>query len=199
MDFAFLSFGAGTILHPIGTKVVNLGVKGGINHPAHAKIPWKTPPAGHYCIQVDLKWADDLNPNNNLGQNNVNVVSPLSPAKFSFQLRNSTARSATYKFPIDTYVLPTLKDCEERITRQSNEKKWEAIQALHDRSKHTVPPEWTVGVSPATVTLSPDEEVPIEVSIDPPPGFTGTKTINVHANRDDITFVGGVTVYVSKT
>lgn len=198
VDFAFLSFGAGTALHFIGTKLINLGVKGGPNHPTHARIPWKTPPVGHYCIQVDLKWVDDLNPSNNLGQNNVDVVSPQSPTTTSFQLRNNTGRQATYTFPTDTYALPILKDCEEKITRRTNEEKWKTIQGLHDRSKHPVPPDWTVSVLPANVELSPDEEVPIEVTINPPPSFRGTKALNVHALRDNMIFAGGVTVYVSK-
>jgi hypothetical protein len=199
VDFSFLSFGAGTILHFIGTKVINLGVKGGIDHPVHARIPWRTPATGHYCIQVDLKWTDDLNPANNLGQNNVEVVSPQSPATFSFELKNRSGRQATYTFPTDTYALPTLKDCEKRITKRSNEEKWKAIQALHDRNKYTVPSDWTVTVSPETVDLSPDEEMLIEVSINPPPSFTGTKAFNIHTLQDNIAFVGGVTVYVSKS
>jgi hypothetical protein len=198
VDFAYLSFGSGTTLHAIGTQVINLGVKGGINHPAHARIPWTTPPAGHYCIQVDLKWVDDLNPANNMGQNNVNVVSVQSPATFSFQLRNKSRAQATYTFPTDMYVLPTLKDCEKKIRRRSNEEKWKGIQALHDRNSHPVPSDWTVTVTPNTVELNPDEEVPIDVSIDPPPSFTGTKAINIHTFQDNVTFIGGVTVYVSK-
>jgi hypothetical protein len=199
VDFAFLSFGAGTTLHPIGTRVINLGVKGGINHPVHARIPWKTPPVGHYCIQVQLIWADDINPENNVGQNNVNVVSPHSPATFIFQLRNNTARRTTYKFPTDMYTLPTLKDCEKKIKRHSSDAKWKAIQALHDRSKYSVPQDWTIIVSPTTIELSPNEEVPIEVSIDPPSGFIGTRGINIHSTRDNDIFVGGITVYVTKT
>lgn len=54
VDFSFLSFGVGTTLHSIGTKVVNLGVKGGNNHPAHARIPWRTPPAGHLLDEFYL-------------------------------------------------------------------------------------------------------------------------------------------------
>jgi hypothetical protein len=198
VDFAFLSFGVGTTLTPIGTRIINLGVKGGINHPAHARIPWRTPLAGHYCIQVDLKWADDLNPSNNSGQNNVNVVSPQSPTSFSFQLRNNTVRKATYAFSTDMYTLPILKVCEERITTKTNDEKWKAIQNLHDRSKHIVPPDWKVTVSPANVELSPNEEAPIELTINPPAGFTGIKALNVHTLRDNIVFEGGVTVYVSK-
>jgi hypothetical protein len=191
VDFSFLSFGTGTTLHSIGTKVINLGVKGGINHPAHAT-------AGHYCIQVDLKWTDDLNPSNNMGQNNVDVVSTQSPATLKFDLRNQTGTQATYTFQIDTYVLPTLKDCEERLTRRSNEEKWKVIQDLHDRSKHKIPPDWTVTVSPPTIKLNAAEEVSIEVSIEPPHSFKGTKAFNIHTLLENGTFMGGVTVYVSK-
>jgi hypothetical protein len=127
------------------------------------------------------------------------VVSPQSPAIFNFQLRNDTKWRAAYTFPIDTYTFPTLKDCEEKITRQSNEEKWKAIQALHDRNKYTVPSDWSVTVSPETIELSPNEEVSIEVSIDPSPSFTGTKAFNIHAYRDNVTFAGGVTVYVTKS
>lgn len=199
VDFAYLSFGTGTTLHSIGTTVVNLGVKGGINHPAHAKILWTTPPAGHYCIQVDLKWADDLNPSNNMGQNNVNVVSVQSPATFSFQLRNKSAKQTRYTFAPDMYVLPTLKDCEKKIKKQSKEEKWKTIQALHDRSKFMIPSDWNVTISPANASLGPDEEVTIDVSIDPPASFTGMKAINIHTVEDNNTFVGGVTVYVSRS
>jgi hypothetical protein len=41
----------GTVSTAIGTTFVNLGVKGGVNHPADARMPWKTPPVpGHYCL-----------------------------------------------------------------------------------------------------------------------------------------------------
>ncbi len=82
--------------------------------------------------------------------------------------------------------------------RRSNEEKWKAIQDLHDRNKHKVPPDWTVTVSPPTIKLNADEEVSIEVSIEPPHSFTGTKVFNIHTLLENGTFMGGVTVYVSK-
>lgn len=199
VNFAYLSFGTGTTLNFIGTKAVNLGVKGGVDHPAHARIAWTTPPAGHYCIQVHFEWADDLNPANNMGQNNVEVVSAHSPAEFKFDLRNKTGTQTTYTFEFDTYVLPPLQPCEERSKKRSNAEKWSAIQALHDRSKYPIPSDWTVTVLPDSVNLSPGQEVPIQVTINPPPSFTGTKAFNIHTVMENSTFVGGVTAYVTKS
>jgi hypothetical protein len=199
VDFAFLSFGVGTTLHSIGTKVINLGVKGSVSHPAQARIVWRTPTeGGHYCIQVELKCADDLNPSNNLGQNNVSVVSPHSAAIFRFQLKNNSEKPSIYTFPTDTFTLPILEDCKDRITTRSNEVKWKNIQALHDRNRYAIPSEWSVTISPTTVELAPNEEMSVEVSIDPPPSFTGSKAFNIHALRNNTVFAGGVTLYVSR-
>ena len=89
VHFTYMSFGVGTQSHGIGDTQVNLGVKGGSNHPAFAHMLWHTPAAaGHYCIRVNLDWNDDANPNNNLGQENTNVVQAHSPG-------SSTFRSAT--------------------------------------------------------------------------------------------------------
>lgn len=198
VDFALLSFGTGTTLHPIGSRVINLGVKGGVNHPAHARIPWRTPAAGHYCIQVDLKWADDVNPANNMGQNNVNVVSPQSPARFTFQLKNNTGKPESYRFTADTYTLPALKDCEKKEKPKGNAEKWKEIQARHNRNAYPVPPGWTVSTTPDAVSLAAEQEVEIEVDINPPAAFTGTKAFNVHAVLSNGKYAGGVTVYVTK-
>ena len=86
VNFAYLSFGASTTVTPIGTTVVDIGAKGTTSQPAHARMTWITPPAGHYCIQVDFYWGDDLNPDNNIGQNNVDVREAHSPAVFHFDL-----------------------------------------------------------------------------------------------------------------
>ena len=198
VDFSYMSFGATTVTTAIGSTAVNLGVKGGANHPAFASMMWTTPPAGHYCLLVELKWVDDVNPNNNLGQNNVNVVAAQSPATFTFDVRNATDRNRVYTFPVDTYTLPDQKDCPETILRRDNAERWKAIQALHDRSNYQVPADWTVGIHPPQVSLTPGDEAQIEVSITPPPSFTGEKAFNVHAMMENGVFAGGVTVYVTK-
>ncbi len=200
VDFSFLSFGAATTLNFIGTTFINLGVKGGANHPAHASMLWRTPPAGHYCLQVALTWADDLNPANNLGQNNVNVVAAHSPAIFTFQLRNDTDKQQTYTFLVDTYTLPELKDCREQIdVRRNLDERWKRIQDVHNRNNYPVPAGWTVTTAPAEVSLLPGEEVDIEVSLNPPGSFTGIQAFNVHAMFRNGKYAGGVTAYVSKS
>jgi hypothetical protein len=115
--FSFLSFGVATVETPIGTRYVNLGVKGGVNHPALATMPWRTPATpGHYCLKATLGWVDDANPANNVGQNNVNVVAPHSPADFRFRLRNATGKPAEYTLEADAYALGNPPACTDRIS-----------------------------------------------------------------------------------
>jgi hypothetical protein len=198
VEFGFYSFGAGTVLHPIGSRAVNLGVKGGPGHPAHARIPWRTPPAGHYCILVRLAWPGDLNPDNNVGQNNVDVVTPQSPAAFRFTLRNDTGRPQRYRFRTDAYALPPPPDCGPKpATPVDRDRRWREIQVLHDPAGFPVPPGWTVAVSPADVPLAPEAEAEIEVAITPPAGFAGRQAFNVHSLYGNERSAGGVTVYVS--
>lgn len=199
VDFSFLTFGVTTLSTPIGSTVVDLGVKGGTQHPAIARMPWTTPPTGHYCIVVEFQWVDDANPNNNVGQNNVDVVAATSPAAFTFQLRNQEKEKRAYRMEADTYTLPELGECGDRPTRRPDKvKKWKEVRALHDRSSHPVPANWSVGFAPPAVTLLPDEEVDVAVTITPPADFTGKQAFNVHAVLDNGVYAGGVTVYVTK-
>jgi hypothetical protein len=198
--FSFLSFGVATVDNPIGAAFVNLGVKGGVNHPALAKMPWRTPPVpGHYCLRVVLDWIDDANPGNNIGQNNLNVVAPHSPAAFQFRLRNDSGKRAQYRFEVDTYEIPAAAACKVRIEdsdRGPFPQRLRAIKALHGRGNFPVPAGWTVAVSPQTPSLDPNEELDIGVKITPPAGFAGRKPFNVNALRGDI-YAGGVTLVVS--
>src|SRR5262245_6893920 len=199
VDFSFLSFGVNTVSNPIGSTVVDLGVKGGAQHPATATMLWTTPPAGHYCIVVQFQWVDDANPNNNIGQNNVNVVAASSPATFTFTVRNHEDRKRSYRMEADTYTLPELSDCGEGpVKRRNNVQKWKEVQALHSRAAHPVPPGWTVQFTPPAATLLPGEEVDVKVDITPPSGFTGQQAFNVHAVMETGVYAGGVTVYVTK-
>ncbi len=199
VDFSFLTFGVTTLSTPIGSTVVDLGVKGGSQHPAIARILWTTPPAGHYCIVVEFQWIDDANPNNNVGQNNLNVVAATSPAAITFQIRNQEIETRAYRMEADTYTLPELGECGDRPPkRRDNVTTWKKVQALHDRSNYPVPQGWTVVFTPPAVTLLPDEEVGVTVAITPPAGFTGKQAFNVHAVMDHGIYAGGVTVYVTK-
>jgi hypothetical protein len=110
--FYFLSFGAGTVRNYIGETYVDVRVKGSPLGPAGARIPWTTPPAGHYCIQVELHWIDDANPLNNLGQENVDVKKLNSPnATFTFPVRNTSARPRILALRADSYAIPSRIRC----------------------------------------------------------------------------------------
>jgi hypothetical protein len=113
VHLSFLSFGASTISTPIAMTNVDLGVKGGAHHPAFAVFDWRTPSTGHYCLQARLDWLDDANPNNNLGQENVEVGVAHSPALFRMALRNQAAVTRRFVIEVDAYRLPELAGCDD--------------------------------------------------------------------------------------
>jgi hypothetical protein len=201
--FSFLSFGMGTQVHSIGQTKVTLDVKGGPSNPAFAKVPWKTPPApGHYCVQAFLDWADDLNPNNNLGQTNTDVVAAHSPATFGFQLRNNSQTRQAYRFEVDAYAIPPLGPCDQK-QRQPDAPQGTrlapgtvmAVPPQHDRRNALLPSGWTVTFNPPSPLLAPADEITVEGTATPPPGFHGRQNINVHA-IDGNGLAGGITIYV---
>jgi len=200
VGFSFLTFGVATVATAIGGTSVNLGVKGGVNHPALAHMPWRTPPTpGHYCLQVKLDWPDDVNPGNNVGQNNLDVVTPQSPAVFHFTLRNNIGKQDWFAFEVDTYTIPTLPECPTQIgpdDRGPFPERLRRIKARHDKSLFPVPAGWIVTITPPQVSLVPDAEVDITVSITPPAAFAGTKQFNVNANHG-AGYAGGVSLIVS--
>lgn len=200
VNFSFLSFGAGTTKTPIGSQIINLGVKGGANHPAHSRIKWITPPAGHYCIQVDFDWDDDLNPANNMGQNNVDVQTAHSPAIFHFSLKNNNDKPDHFHFEIDTYKLPPQTECKTKIDpRLTKDLKWKQIQDLHRKQDFPVPIGWSIELNPSQVTLQPGQSIDVEASFEPPSGFTGEQVFNIHAISRQGQQIGGVTLTVIKS
>jgi hypothetical protein len=194
--FAYLSFGIGTQSHLIGTTQVDLGVKGGPNHPAQASVTWRTPAdEGHYCIQVLLIWRDDMNPKNNYGQENTDVSHPQSPATHRFILRNATQETHPFRFEVDTYVIPEPPGCEDLpAARPFDARKYLAPPA-HERKNYAVPLGWAVQIDPPAPRLEPGEETTIQVTISAPAGFKGRRAFNVNAfHRRGM--AGGVTLYV---
>src|ERR1017187_7308433 len=201
VQFSYLSFGVGTQSHAIGTTMVTLGVKGGTNHPAFAKIPWRTPAAaGHYCIQVFLDWADDSNPLNNLGQENTDVCTLHSPGQATFTLRNATQETLRYRFEVDAYVIPPRDSCANRPTKRPSPRDWSRppVPPAHDRHNYPLPAGWSVTFNPAEPELAPGVEQLITATIIAPAGFTGSQPINVNAFSKR-GFAGGVTIAAEKT
>jgi hypothetical protein len=205
-------FGIATGAQEFAQTAVDLGVKGGPNHPAFATVKWRTPPGGgHYCLQVHLDAFDDSNPNNNLGQENTSVAPASSPAQTMFQLRNGDReRRRRYRFETDAYTLPeppACRDVDRESDRERRRRRMLAGQPLtraavapavlerHDPARHAVPQGWTVTLQPDQPVLGPGEEIDVHVVVTPPPGWTGRQAINVNA-FDDVASVGGVTLFV---
>jgi hypothetical protein len=206
VEFSFLSFGAGTQSHiiPGPAQIVSLGVKGTQEGSATAIMPWTTPAApGHYCVQVTFEYIDDLNPFNNLGQNNVHVVQAASPAPFVFQLRNCGRIRRLFHFDCDTYVILSPPTCPDATTGAT-----EAVSAgpfgvpagvrrRNSRASNPLPPGWKIAFNPESPTLESSEEIVVSGTITPPDSFQGTQPVNVHAFFGS-ELAGGFTIIVRR-
>jgi hypothetical protein len=210
VHLSYLSFGAGTKSNPIASTIIVLGVKGSTHCPAYAWFNWRTPKTpGHYCLQARLEWADDANPDNNLGQRNCNVGAAHSPATFAFPLRNDASVRKTFVLEADTYQLPKQRACGEREpapkTRiEESRERWKVALREQGQGLFPVPADWQVTINPAEAQLGPGEERTINVAIEPKdPAFKGMKVFNIHAYSvlEDKTrhLVGGVTLEVTKS
>ena len=154
----------------------------------------KTPAlAGHYCLLVELVWANDADQGNNVGQTNLDVKKLNSPnASFTFPLRNDGVLPARLRLTTDAYRLPALDPCGDNASRGS----------LPDRLKrhlpeaNRLPAGWQVAISGAPdEAMAAGEERPITVKVTAPDGFAGELDINVNA-FDGQRLVGGVTLRV---
>jgi hypothetical protein len=200
--FSYLSFGIGVQSHPIGVTAVSLGVKGGPDQPASARMKWRTPATGHYCLQVQLEPVDDVNFGNNLGQENTEVGTAHSPVGFEFLLRNAGGRDEVFRFELDAYAIPELPPCDERPVEPPIRPApgtlmlaQHPVPARHDRANHPVPNGWSVVLDPSEPRLAPEAETTVRVTVTPPDDFRGRQPLNVNA-FDGAGFVGGVTFYV---
>jgi hypothetical protein len=194
VQFSYLSFGVGTQSHPVGASYANLGVKGSADCPAYASCDWTTPSVpGHYCLQVDLQWFDDANPANNLGQQNTDVQPLNSPnAQFTFAAANTQRARSRMVFKADAYSIPALGPCG---TGGDAARSRELRVASQKAGEQTLPPGWTVVVSPAELVLEPGSEQAITVAVTAPDGFSGQQAFNVNAFADG-SLIGGVTLTV---
>lgn len=196
--FHYLSFGAGTVKHYIGQTLVTVPVKGAPGLPAIAKHDWTTPAAGKYCIQVELVWPDDANPNNNLGQENVSVKKLNSPnATFEFTVRNDSTFRRRLTLRADSYVIPPKEHCYQQHPASGG--LWQRTEpdryARHRLALHPVPAGWQLTFTPGpTLDLAAGQEQIVTVLVTAPDGFNGQQAINVNA-FDGAQLVGGVTLY----
>ena len=193
VKLSYLEFGVSTVRHDVATVTVDLAVKGAPGCPAIARIPWTTPPTpGHYCLQVELIWADDLEPGNNLGQHNTDVKPLNSPhAAFTFPVRNDQDRARHFRFVLDAYAIPPLEPCNDEPGQADDGRRLRR----HDPQAWPIPEGWRVLVDPERADVAGQGSVDVTVDVTAPDGFRGRQAINVSAFEDSI-LVGGVTLYV---
>jgi hypothetical protein len=214
-DFFFHDFGIGTAPITIGQDTVTLPIKGAPGHPATARSMWTTPNTpGHYCLKVQLNWGDDANPRNNLGQENTDVGTASSPAVFRFPVRNESTVRRALRLVADAYAIPEPLDCKARPNKKSTDREhpdlvlatafipplerdadWTLARLRHGPHAHPVPAGWFVQLEPDSLDLDAGETGDVEVSVTPPDGFVGERTINVNAMHGT-DLVGGVTLLV---
>lgn len=202
--FSYLTFGIGIVPTLIGVTAINLPVKGATGHPREAFQDWQTPAApGHYCVQVGLFWADDIEPGNNLGQENVDIKKLASPATFQFALRNDAPVTRRFRLEVDAYAPPVPPPCpEQRVPDRTGRGVAPARDpgavrlASHRREAHPLPPNWTVDFSPGgEFVLRGGEQIDIVAVVNVPEILPAPRPINVNAFTEGV-LAGGVTLYV---
>jgi hypothetical protein len=200
--FSYLSFGVGTLSHAIGQIAVNLGAKGSASCPAYAEMEWTTPSTpGHYCLQVSFGWPDDLNPFNNLGQENTQVVQAASPGVFSFALRNASDEAKNFRFEADTFTIGPPPPCSDprRSGKIATHKGVSSLtRSRNSREDNPLPIGWRVAFAPSTPSLAPGEQINVTVTVTPSDGFIGAQPINIHT-FSGWTLIGGLTITLQRS
>jgi hypothetical protein len=215
---SYLHIGFGNTKFPIANTGVNLGVKGSAHCPVFAALVWHTPSVpGHYCLQAELAWTDDANPNNNLGQENTLVGAAHSPALFQFTATNDVNVAQRFELEADMYTIPPLRRCSDEEpprmrdngSRPSSRyeeslQRWAATLKKQAYGMFPVTNAWRVNIEPRNFELAPGASQEVSVTIEPVSGtFSGSQAFNIHgfatplnAGAELRRIAGGVTLYV---
>ena len=202
IDVSYLDFGIGGVSVPVGVDHVDLPVKGAIGSPAFARVVWRTPPvAGHYCLQARIVWPPDANPENNLGQHNVDVKALNSPtARFTVPVRNTSRQAATIRLAPDGYTVPSRQPCppgRDRVDAQAAGDAGDRARAHHAPHLFPVPPGWEVTVDGLDerrlLVLDAGQTQDVQITLTAPDGFVGRQPINING-FDGSQLIGGVTL-----
>jgi hypothetical protein len=160
---------------------------------------------GHYCLQVAFTWGDDVNPYNNLGQENLQIGLSHSPVSFQFALANLKRSPQTFRFEMDSYTIPPLPGCREGKRDSSYQVKSlpslsrpMKVPPAHDRRNYPVPAGWDIGFVPSNPEIAPGGQQTVVATVNPPAGFKGRQSLNVHVFSGQ-QLVGGMTFYVEGT
>jgi hypothetical protein len=149
---------------------------------AITQFNWHTPPVAagqeqHFCLQARLSHPQDINPANNVGQENTNVhsanpgfVEPGEVARIDVPLFNTARRERTIGFRYDRYEIA--EDDEVELTLERTVVR--ARLPLSDRIAHALPT-----VEPREVTRPPrqPEPEPIPLGATAPPRREPSKAL----------------------
>lgn len=173
------SSGAGSTY--IGTDVIDLPVCGGVGEPTTAKVNWKTPSeAGHYCIEVKIICPNDLNPGDNLGQENTNVInSSQSTVSVRVPIINPFSGNRVFQLSVNGYAIPRKPIPQPEIYRERDNKNSNKPSTIMDPKKRLslviganrignfpVSEELNAKVSETEVELEPREETEVMLSFE---------------------------------
>jgi len=207
---SYLSFGIGVTSIPIPSPtIVTLGAKATANCPAFADFIWHTPATpGHYCLQALLYCLDDANPQNNLGQKNVQVGKLASPATFTLAVQNQASVRRHFQLEADMYQLPALPSCSDQPgppreggRLAESKARWRRALETQKYGLFPVTAAWQLTMSLQEFDLEPRQAKDILISINPASGaFAGIQSFNIHgfavAGDGPRALVGGVTLHV---
>ena len=206
---------SGTGMINIGTDVIDLPVCGGIGEPATASVKWKTPSeAGHYCLQVEVICPNDLNPADNLGQENTNVIEGShSTVSVGVPIINPFHGKRTFQLSVNGYAIPGKpipppeKTSRERYNKNSNKlipimdpkKRLSLVIEANRIGNFPVSEELNVNLSKTEVELEPREQTEVVLSFEKPneEHKVGRRYINLTSvDKMSGRLIGGVTIIV---
>jgi hypothetical protein len=212
--FTMLSFGAGGGSTPIGSDVINLPVRAAPGEPAFASVVWKTPSTpGHYCIEVQAVWADDVNPLDNIGQENTQVkkVSHGESVVLPIPVTNFLQGRGQLRARLDSYVLPEhpLTRRERETSRRGREGEKESDESFRDRIVHANSPEdfpppeaWGATLSSHEIRLGTDDTTELEFRATVPTSAAVGSEQRFNVAVSEATngqMIGGVTIILKVT
>ena len=115
-------------------KVIVLHIPPWASQVAVFRMHTPNTPGQHYCIQAECRHPDDKNPNNNLGQENLQLAAgnPGQQLIVHAPLFNGTRRRQAYRILADAYAIPKGELTLRLETRERAIRRRKPFDALHN-------------------------------------------------------------------
>ncbi|MGB7815433.1 MAG: hypothetical protein WBL28_03695, partial [Methylotenera sp.] len=217
--FTLLDFGAGGVTRQnFGTETVDLPVRAAPGEPVSATVVWKTPPTpGHYCIEIEAVWLDDVNPLDNVGQHNTVIrgVTPRERIVLPVPITNFIQGRSRLKVRLDSYVLPArplIRDGgrdreavfgrDSQAVRESDAGFLKRIIAENSPGKFPADPSWTPSLSAHELTLERGQSAVVEFEATVPASAASgqEQRFNIAVSEESTgRIIGGVTLIFQVT